>query len=86
MSAPRGLPSGKGKGPAWAGLLVTGVVILLAAVIIGLIIAGPTPAPFQRPPHFDITLPQPGLPDTPRLPDGPVVPPVDPRVDAGPGG
>tara|TARA_R110002124_G_scaffold102518_3_gene250716 strand:- start:3228 stop:3431 length:204 start_codon:yes stop_codon:yes gene_type:complete len=60
--------------------VVAGLVVGLAVVIIALIINGTAPLPYRRPVQVDITLPEPTLPDAPRLPDGPIVPPVDPRV------
>tara|TARA_R110002124_G_scaffold204404_1_gene370799 strand:+ start:592 stop:858 length:267 start_codon:yes stop_codon:yes gene_type:complete len=84
MTAPRASPIG--KGPAWLGLVVGGAVIILAIVMITLIITGSTPPPFHRPAHLGVTLPEPVLPDVPRMPERPVVPPVDPRVDTGPAG
>ncbi|MFT4913184.1 MAG: hypothetical protein ACI9YM_001776 [Brevundimonas sp.] len=86
MTAPRASPTGKGPGPAWLGLVVGGAVIILAIVIITLVITGSTPPPFHGPARLGVTLPEPVLPDVPRIPERPVVPPVDPRVDTGPAG
>lgn len=78
-------PAGQNGGRAWPGILLTAAVIALAAVIVFLIITGKTPAPYRTPVKVDLTLPRPALPDTPHLPEGPVLPPVDPRVGTGPG-
>lgn len=84
MTGPRDNPSDRRSRPGWLGLVVAGVLVGLAVVVLVLIATGSAPVTPRSPVQVDIPLPEPSLPDTPRLPEGPIVPPVDPRVAPGP--
>ena len=84
MTAPRDTTSGHRAGPGWRGLVVAGLLVGLAVILIVLIVRAAAPLSPRRPVQVDLPLPQPTLPDTPRLPDGPIVPPVDRRVAPAP--
>lgn len=82
MTPPRDAGSERGSRPGWPVLLLAGLLVALTVTIVVLILTGTAPLPYRKPVEVDISLPEPSLPETPRLPDGPIVPPVDPRVSA----
>jgi len=80
MTGPGHTPSRQRSGPGWPVLVAAGLLVGLTVVIVALILAGNPPQPHRAPVQVDINLPEPRLPDTPRLPERPIVPPVDPQV------
>tara|TARA_R110002167_G_scaffold16688_4_gene64826 strand:+ start:2084 stop:2317 length:234 start_codon:yes stop_codon:yes gene_type:complete len=70
-------------GSRWLLPLIVVLLGVIAVVTATLIITGPVPAPFERPGRIGLDIPEIVPPNAPRLPDGPVVPPVDPRVGPG---
>ena len=80
MTGSRNTPSGQPSGPGWPVLVIAGLLVALTVAVVALILGGEPPLPYRSPVEVDINLPEPRLPDMPRLPERPIVPPVDPQV------
>ena len=80
MTPPRATRTGQRASPGWPVLVVAGLLVALVIVAVVQVVNGTTPLTPRRSVQVDITLPQPILPDTPPIPERPIMPPVDPRV------
>ncbi|MGV9005438.1 MAG: hypothetical protein ACOH1H_01750 [Brevundimonas sp.] len=76
-------PAARGRSH-WLTFLAAGLIVGAIVVVIILMVNGQGGRPGGRDLSVDITLPQPVLPDTPALPEGPILPPVEPHVASGP--
>jgi len=83
MTPPPATGSVRRASPGWPGVVAAGLLVVLVIAAAVLVVRGNVPLAPGEPVQVDITLPEPVLPDGPRLPERPVVPPVDPRVASG---